>query len=66
MKKVLGLSMMVLLVAGMVFGSVTFAAQNDSILSQHVKEADGTSGQNTNSGAGIKTGHIQCPSRELC
>jgi hypothetical protein len=59
MKKVLGLSMMVLLVVGLVFINVAFAAQDDSTLSQHVKEADGTSGQNTNSGAGIKTGHIQ-------
>ncbi|MBI4690447.1 MAG: hypothetical protein HY754_09315 [Nitrospirae bacterium] len=28
-------------------------------MSQHVKEADGTSGQDTNTGSGIKTGHIQ-------
>jgi len=32
---------------------------DDSVLSQHVKEADGTSGQNTNTGSGIKTAHIQ-------
>jgi len=38
-----------------IFASVS----NDQVLSQHVKEADGTSGQNTNSGSGIKTGHIQ-------
>ncbi|MEW6109938.1 MAG: hypothetical protein AB1632_12340 [Nitrospirota bacterium] len=28
-------------------------------MSQHIKEADGTSGQDTNTGSGIKTGHIQ-------
>lgn len=32
---------------------------DDSILSQHIKEADGTTGQDTNTGSGIKTGHIQ-------
>lgn len=32
---------------------------NDQVLSQHIKEADGTSDQNTNSGSGVKTGHIQ-------
>ena len=31
----------------------------DSILSKHIKEADGTTGQDTNNGSGIKTGHIQ-------
>ncbi len=31
----------------------------DSIHSEHVREADGTSGQDTNSGFGIKTDHIQ-------
>jgi len=36
-----------------------FAAPDDGVLSQHVKEADGTSGQNTNIGSGIKTEHIQ-------
>lgn len=35
------------------------SVSNDQVQSQHVREADGTSGQNTNSGAGIKTGHIQ-------
>lgn len=32
---------------------------NDQVRSQHIREADGTSGQNTNTGAGVKTGHIQ-------
>jgi len=36
-----------------------FAVPDDSIDSQHITEADGTSGQDTNSGTGIKTGHIQ-------
>ncbi len=31
----------------------------DSVLSAQIKEADGVSGQDTNSGSGIKTGHIQ-------
>jgi hypothetical protein len=38
---------------------IAYGALNDGILSQHVKEADGTSGQDTNAGSGIKTGHIQ-------
>jgi hypothetical protein len=32
---------------------------DDAIESQHIKEADGTSGQDTNTGSGVKTGHIQ-------
>ncbi len=36
-----------------------FAVPDDSINSQHITEADGTSGQDTNSGSGVKTGHIQ-------
>jgi hypothetical protein len=42
------------------FNTAVFAAvANDEVTSQKIKEADGTSGQNTNSGAGVKTGHIQ-------
>lgn len=42
------------------FNTIALAGvSNDQVLSQHIKEADGTSGQNTNSGSGIKTGHIQ-------
>lgn len=41
------------------FSSTAFAVPDDSILSQHIKEADGTTGQDTNTGSGIKTGHIQ-------
>ncbi len=40
--------------------SMSFAAVlNDEVTSVKLKEADGTSGQNTNSGSGVKTGHIQ-------
>lgn len=35
------------------------AVLNDEVTSVKLKEADGTSGQNTNSGSGVKTGHIQ-------
>ncbi|MBI5641701.1 MAG: hypothetical protein HZA17_14895 [Nitrospirae bacterium] len=50
------LSMVTLLaLPAQIFASVS----NDQVLSQHIKEADGTSGQNTNSGSGVKTGHIQ-------
>lgn len=38
----------------------SFAAlSNDDVTSVKLKEADGTSGQDTNSGSGVKTGHIQ-------
>jgi len=40
--------------------SKSFAAlSNDEVTSVKLKEADGTSGQNTNSGSGVKTNHIQ-------
>ncbi|MEW6108922.1 MAG: hypothetical protein AB1632_07135 [Nitrospirota bacterium] len=42
-----------------VFGATLPPIFNDGVLSQHIKEADGTSGQDTNSGSGVKTGHIQ-------
>jgi hypothetical protein len=32
---------------------------DNTVTSQKIREADGTSGQNTNYGAGVKTGHIQ-------
>jgi len=35
------------------------ALSNDQVLSENIEEADGTSGQDTNSGSGVKTGHIQ-------
>lgn len=34
-------------------------AAADNILSGNIKEADGTTGQDTNSGSGVKTAHIQ-------
>jgi len=40
--------------------SMSYAAVlSDEVTSSKLKEADGTSGQNTNSGSGVKTGHIQ-------
>jgi pectin methylesterase-like acyl-CoA thioesterase len=41
------------------FSSVVYAINDNSVLSQHIAEADGTSGQDANSGSGIKTTHIQ-------
>ncbi|MBI4838223.1 MAG: hypothetical protein HY806_03605 [Nitrospirae bacterium] len=41
------------------FSANAFAINDDSVVSQHIREADGTTGQDTNSGSGIKTGHIQ-------
>lgn len=49
-----------LAVAGMLLSPTQgLAASPDSIASGDIKEADGTTGQDTNSGSGIKTGHIQ-------
>ena len=45
----------VLVYSGIVYASVS----DDQVTSQKIREADGTSGQNTNSGSGVKTGHIQ-------
>lgn len=41
------------------FSSTAFAISDNHVLSQNIKEADGTSGQDTNSGSGIKANHIQ-------
>ncbi|HWR97102.1 MAG TPA: hypothetical protein VN317_01635 [Candidatus Methanoperedens sp.] len=35
------------------------SVNDDQVTSQKIKEADGTTGQNTNSGSGVKTNHIQ-------
>ncbi len=44
----------------MAMSATSFASvANDEVTSVKLKEADGTSGQNTNSGSGVKTGHIQ-------
>ena len=42
------------------FNTEVFASVNDDqVTSQKIKESDGTSGQDTNSGSGVMTGHIQ-------
>jgi len=49
-----------IMVTAALFNTTVFASVNDDqVTSQKIKEADGTSGQNTNSGSGVKTGHIQ-------
>ena len=49
-----------IMVAALLFSTTVFASVNDDqVTSQKIREADGTSGQNTNSGSGVKTGHIQ-------
>jgi|GEM_PF-4549350 len=53
MKKILAFAMVALIV----MGSSVMAA--DTVMSGDIKEADGTSFQNTNTGSGVKTGHIQ-------
>lgn len=40
------------------FASAASAA-SDNVLSGNIKEADGISGQDTNNGSGVKTGHLQ-------
>jgi hypothetical protein len=56
MKRILTLLAFAILAAP---GLSPAAVLNDEVTSVKLKEADGTSGQNTNSGAGVKTGHIQ-------
>jgi hypothetical protein len=49
-----------IMVTASLFNTTVFASVNDDqVTSQKIREADGTSGQNTNSGSGVKTGHIQ-------
>jgi len=49
-----------LTVLGLAASAAAAASVADNqVQSQHVREADGTSGQNTNAGSGIKTQHIQ-------
>ncbi|MEN8135887.1 MAG: hypothetical protein ABFS18_10195 [Thermodesulfobacteriota bacterium] len=57
-KKLIGI-FGILAIGSLCYTSNAFAASPDSIESGHITEADGTSGQDTNSGSGIKTGHIQ-------
>ncbi len=50
----------VAIVAAVGFGRSSFASvSDDQVTSQKIREADGTSGQNTNSGSGVKTDHLQ-------
>jgi hypothetical protein len=49
-----------IIVGALFFTTAAFASVNDDqVTSQKIREADGTSGQNTNSGSGVKTNHIQ-------
>lgn len=49
-----------IMTAASLFSTTAFASVNDDqVTSQKIREADGTSGQDTNSGSGVKTGHIQ-------
>ncbi|MBI5639840.1 MAG: hypothetical protein HZA17_05380 [Nitrospirae bacterium] len=59
-KKITRLFLMLSMAAFLALPTQIFASvSNDQVQSQHIREADGTSGQNTNSGAGVKTGHVQ-------
>jgi hypothetical protein len=49
----------VVAIIGLLFAAPVFAAPKDNVLSANIKEADGTTGQDTETGSGIKTGHIQ-------
>lgn len=53
------MGLLLLLVAMACLPAQGFASSPDSIISGDIKEADGTSGQDTNTGTGIKTNHIQ-------
>jgi hypothetical protein len=58
MRKVL-LILSIMVASSLCSTSAFAAVANDEVTSIKLKEADGTSGQNTNSGSGVKTGHIQ-------
>lgn len=49
----------VLLFGTLCFVSDAFALKADGVKSRHIAEADGITGQDTNRGSGVKTGHIQ-------
>jgi len=49
----------ILAIGTLCFAGNAFAVKADDVHSSNIKEADGTSGQDTNSGDGVKTGHIQ-------
>jgi hypothetical protein len=43
----------------LLISAASASVSDDQVTSQKIREADGTSGQNTNSGAGVKTNHLQ-------
>ncbi|MGE5894980.1 MAG: hypothetical protein ACM34I_13075 [bacterium] len=49
----------VMIIMGIVLAGSAFAGASDNVLSGNIREADGSTGQNTNTGSGVKTGHIQ-------
>jgi len=54
------LLILIIMVAASLFNTMVFAAvANDEVTSIKLKEADGTASQDTNTGSGVKTGHIQ-------
>lgn len=59
MKRTSALILIAMVISVLAFTVPALAVPDDSIASQHIGEADGVSGQDTNTGSGIKTGHIQ-------
>lgn len=54
------LALAMLCLHSIISANAAFASvSDDQVTSQKIREADGTSGQDTNSGSGVKTGHIQ-------
>jgi hypothetical protein len=41
-------------IIGLLFAAPVFAAPKDNVLSANIKEADGTTGQDTETGSGIR------------
>lgn len=58
-KRTISLFFVVMFVVSSLGTNAVASVSNDQVQSQHIREADGTSGQNTNAGSGVKTGHIQ-------
>ena len=58
MKKKLIEIISILVISSLCIAGNAYAVKNDNITSKKIKEADNTSGQDTNSGSGVKTGHI--------
>ncbi|MBU0480868.1 MAG: hypothetical protein KKG47_07185 [Proteobacteria bacterium] len=57
-KKMIGITGCMFLASLCLVGNA-LAARTDEIQSRHIDEADGITGQDTTSGSGVKTGHIQ-------